>query len=415
MASKVLTKELQQALHYLYDPAVLSKSPLLVLFGIQNRIDAPTALQNILIEAVQKLKPLGNLPHESSIWRIYQVLTYRFIEQSGQKEVASELSLSTRHLRRLEDQAIEWLADVLTKRYNIPELDNASIGALKEEQKNPGVPSQEQELDWLRKSSINKTTDIAWLINTVINTILPLSKMLRVQIDYVIPEALPYASGQMTTLRQVLLVILTSALRSVPNGKVNLVVEASEEDIIIFVRTVNGHFEYSKQNTETIENIAQAQRLIGLSGGSLIVDSGKNEGQAFTVKIILPVSKLISVLVIDDNKDVLQLLERYLSGSRYRFIGEQDPLKALATAEGEKPQIIVLDVMLPGIDGWEILGRLREHPNTRGIPVIICTILNQETLALTLGAAGFVLKPINREAFLTALDQQAARLEQEPQ
>lgn len=68
---------------------------------------------------------------------------------------------------------------------------------------------------------------------------------------------------------------------------------------------------------------------------------------------------------------------------------------------------------MPQIDGWEILGRLRNHPQTHHIPVIVCTILSQEEMALTLGASGFIHKPISRQNLLTELDHQAALLETE--
>ena len=70
------------------------------------------------------------------------------------------------------------------------------------------------------------------------------------------------------------------------------------------------------------------------------------------------------------------------------------------------PHLIVLDVMLPGIDDWELLGRLRAHPRTRAAPIIICTILPQKELALALGAAAFIRKPVSRPALLSALDHQ---------
>ncbi len=77
-------------------------------------------------------------------------------------------------------------------------------------------------------------------------------------------------------------------------------------------------------------------------------------------------------------------------------------------AEEFAPRIILLDVMMPGVHDWEPLGRLREHPATRSVPIIVCTILPQEQLALALGAAGFVRKPVSREALLAALDRQAS-------
>ena len=64
--------------------------------------------------------------------------------------------------------------------------------------------------------------------------------------------------------------------------------------------------------------------------------------------------------------------------------------------------------MMPQVDGWRVLGRLRQHPLTGHIPVVVCTILSQEALALSLGASAFIRKPITRRAFLAALDDQVA-------
>jgi CheY-like chemotaxis protein len=107
------------------------------------------------------------------------------------------------------------------------------------------------------------------------------------------------------------------------------------------------------------------------------------------------------------------MLQRYTSGTRYRLVGTQDPEESLSLAEKISPQIIVLDVMMPQVDGWRVLGRLRQHPLTEHVPVIVCSILAQEELALSLGASGFVHKPVTRQAFLAALDRQIDLLEPE--
>jgi CheY-like chemotaxis protein len=99
------------------------------------------------------------------------------------------------------------------------------------------------------------------------------------------------------------------------------------------------------------------------------------------------------------------LMHRYLEGTRYRFVGVRDPEQALTQAQALSPHLILLDVMLPGVDGWEVLGRLRENPVFRSIPVIVSTILPQEQLALTLGAAAFLRKPASRETLLRTLDR----------
>jgi PleD family two-component response regulator len=150
-----------------------------------------------------------------------------------------------------------------------------------------------------------------------------------------------------------------------------------------------------------------AEQLVQMSGGSLEATS---EGGDWIVELMLPAVEQAEVLVIDDNQDTLRLLQKYLTGTRYRFVGVSEPERALASAEQTDPRVIILDVMLPDVDGWELLERLREHPKTSSIPVIVCTILPQEELALHLGAAAFIRKPVSRQRLLAALDQQLEAL-----
>lgn len=154
------------------------------------------------------------------------------------------------------------------------------------------------------------------------------------------------------------------------------------------------------------QKLELAAQLIRLSGGSATITSGVGRDKAFSAVITLPAAEQVKVLVIDDNVDTLNLYHRYLSGSRYRFVGVSDPNQVLSEAERLAPEIIVLDVMLPGIDGWQLLGALREHPRTRDVPIVVCTIMPQEQLALALGADAFITKPVAQTAFLSALDEQ---------
>ena len=152
-----------------------------------------------------------------------------------------------------------------------------------------------------------------------------------------------------------------------------------------------------------------AQQLVVPSGASLHVNTQATLQVAFTASVSVPVAQKVSVLVIDDNVDAQQLLKRFLDGSAYIFVGVSDPREALAKATAFAPGVILLDVMLPGIDGWELLGRLREHPVTRHTPIIVCTILPHERLSLTLGAAAFLRKPFTRAALLAVLDAQVGQ------
>jgi CheY-like chemotaxis protein len=169
-----------------------------------------------------------------------------------------------------------------------------------------------------------------------------------------------------------------------------------------------GHFAAFGLTKDEAERLEMARQLVELSGGSLNVIPGQGQQRTSAIRIALPAAEQVPVLVVDDNVDTLRLLERYLSNSRYRFTGTSDPEQAVRLAEELAPQIIVLDVMLPQVDGWELLGRLHEHPKTGNIPVVVCTILPQEQLAANLGAADLIRKPVSRQAFLSALDRQLA-------
>jgi len=134
-------------------------------------------------------------------------------------------------------------------------------------------------------------------------------------------------------------------------------------------------------------------------------------GKPFHAHVILPTLEQLPVLVIDDNADALRLMQRYAAGTRYRVLGAQDWRGALDIARETSPQIIVLDVMMPDIDGWDLIGRLQHHPLTSNVPIIVCSVLAQEELALSLGARDYLRKPITPERFVSALDRQARSME----
>lgn len=108
------------------------------------------------------------------------------------------------------------------------------------------------------------------------------------------------------------------------------------------------------------------------------------------------------VLLVEDDTHSMYLMERFTRTSGCRPLGTTSGENALAVARQEQPAVIFLDLMLPGISGWEVLQALRADPLTRHIPVIICTALNEADHALEAGA-GYLHKPIYYQDFLTAL------------
>ena len=157
-----------------------------------------------------------------------------------------------------------------------------------------------------------------------------------------------------------------------------------------------------------------ARQLLHLLDGQLEIESAQDIRRPFGLVLSLRVIEHVPVLVVDDNADTLQLFQRYLAGTRYLFMGTRDPLDALRLAETNRPRVILLDVMLPGMDGWQVLQRLLHAPSTQKTPVIVCSILPEEQLALAMGAARYLRKPVSQTDLLAALDQEMGEKGQEP-
>jgi CheY-like chemotaxis protein len=109
------------------------------------------------------------------------------------------------------------------------------------------------------------------------------------------------------------------------------------------------------------------------------------------------------ILVIDDNEGLLHLLQRYLTDHACTVMSMPNTEQGLYSIAQLQPDVIVLDVMMPGMDGWELLQRLRTRSETSTIPVIICSVIKDPELAFAMGASQYILKPVTRETFLTTL------------
>ena len=128
-------------------------------------------------------------------------------------------------------------------------------------------------------------------------------------------------------------------------------------------------------------------------------------GQAGNVQLIfkLPVANQPTILVIDDQQPTLRMYQRYLSRSNYKVVGLDNPKQAYPLALQIRPDVILLDVMMPQVDGWEILQALQLDDELNQIPVIICSAWESADLAKSLGAAEFLKKPITQERLLGAI------------
>jgi signal transduction histidine kinase/DNA-binding response OmpR family regulator/CHASE3 domain sensor protein len=183
----------------------------------------------------------------------------------------------------------------------------------------------------------------------------------------------------------------------------------------------------SRQFAGTGLGLTMVKRLAELHGGGLMTQSTEGVGSTFTVwlpwrpvsadqeqetEIASPLhaSELIdgepvapTVLVIEDDPRAVSLMRVQLQAQGYRVEFAHTAEEGLERALALRPSALVLDIILPGMDGWDLLSRLKEKPETRHIPVVIVSITDETRRGFALGAAQVLVKPVSQDDLLAAL------------
>jgi CheY-like chemotaxis protein len=111
----------------------------------------------------------------------------------------------------------------------------------------------------------------------------------------------------------------------------------------------------------------------------------------------------VELLVIEDDPSTVRLLREFLEPAGYSIVVASSGEAGLARAKQRRPSAVILDVLLPGVDGWEVLRRLKAEEGLRDVPVIIVTVVDERGIGLALGAVDYLVKPVEREALLACL------------
>lgn len=115
------------------------------------------------------------------------------------------------------------------------------------------------------------------------------------------------------------------------------------------------------------------------------------------------------VLIVEDVPDILKLLQATLTFKGYRVVTSVNGQEALEVIQRERPALVITDIMMPRLDGFGLVHRLRINPETREIPVIFLTAtyvaLEDKAFALNIGATRFIEKPVNFERFLETVEE----------
>ncbi len=356
-------------------------------------------LQTAIFKAIDELRPEPGTPSGAVQERLHEILRLRFVLKLTQEETAEQLDMCVRHLRRAQREAVHLLARDLWDR---------STGKAASEARDLGVAPGEGVQDWLaqlreelaalRESAPDAEADVAESLKRA----LPLARVLTakqsVSLELAEPPQELRAAMQPSELKQVVLAAIRVLTQGVPGGRVQL--EASRVDGSVVVTIAM---------TPPVGVGEAALSLIReiLAGHSGAVELRQHTGSTCLV-LHIPAAvgrqNRCRVLVVDDNKDLVRSFQLYAAGTRYDVVAPKELRDLPAAIEAVAPDAIVLDVMLPHTDGWELLVELRARAEMRSIPIIVCSVVPEQDLALALGAVAYLRKPVFRRQFVEALD-----------
>ena len=253
--------------------------------------------------------------------------------------------------------------------------------------------------------------------------------------------------SDVTKIRQMLLNLLGNAAKFTESGTITLAASrrtTADGDQVTFKVSDTGIGMTEEQRAKLFQRFVQADSSttrkfggtgLGLSltrafadmlGGTVEVESAPDRGSSFVLTLpatrettgmdddaadALPATGVDGghernlVLVIDDDENQRALMTRFLNREGFQVRTAGDGRKGLDLARELKPHAILLDVMMPGIDGWSVLSALKADPELSDIAVVMVTFVEQRALAASLGATDYVLKPVRWDRFKAVMDR----------
>jgi len=373
------------------------------MLRIRNGYERPIELQRILEASIAALKPRARDATNQRQWHLYEVLEYRYLQQFSQREVADQLNVSVRQLARDQDAALQALALHLWDRYDL----DTNVTADRAGTTGDATEGDADDLAWLAVPSPDRMANAAQCLHEVVAMIKPLAESYQVVLDVEAEPKLPTLATYPTAVRQILLSLLTVALHAATGAHLLVSAQRAGQDVSFLISGPAALGQALREGPDPEPELEIARRMAELCGGTLALETGRPrqaEGTA-TARLSLPILGSVPILVVDDSADHIELLSRYTAHTRYRVVGTQEPDRAPEIAQEVDPRAVLVDIMMPFYDGWTVIQRLRAHPGTSDLPVVVCSIIPCAELALSLGADACLLKPIGQEQLLAVLDR----------
>jgi len=265
------------------------------------------------------------------------------------------------------------------------------------------------------------------------------------------PEVGPLDADRLR-FRQVVLNLLSNAVKFTPEGgRVDVRAFIRGQDLVVLVadtgvgvqvedrERIFDSFQQGARSSGQVEGtglgLTLSKRILELHGGRIWVESEAGKGSTFGIALpagseepagqAVPQAGLDSgialesalgprptVVVVEDDRRSFDLLRVYLEAGGARVVSAGDGEEGLDTIRRLSPAGVVLDILLPGIDGWDVLAQLKADPGTAAIPVIVVSMLDERGRGFALGATEYLVKPVGKEQLLAALYRAAAMPEQ---
>lgn len=398
MDKATFTRRLREALTRFYDPAVLQTSPLAELVPHSAPQELPTALREVLRTAIESLRPPASVPYGQPEWIGYRLLWALYIQRQPRHLICDELGLSRTSFYRHQQQALEAISALLWAHQgvsaNAPDAPPRSESAALDERAT-------MEAVRLAEASPRVAVSPAALARDAFGVLAPLAEQRGVALCLDLPPDLPAILGDPGVLHQILIGVAMAALERLSHATLRL--EATALPAALRLR-LSG-WGSNTNSCELNQRLTSSQRLLAVYGGRVWLDAG---ARSPAIVVELPTPQRAAILVADDDPQAIALYQRYLQAEGYAVGVARNGAEISQSVAERRPDLILLDVLMPQEDGWVALQRLKTLPETAGIPVIVYSVLGQPSLALALGALRVLRKPIQEAELLRAVREALA-------
>jgi CheY-like chemotaxis protein len=317
--------------------------------------------------------------------RIYRILELRYIDACDVTEVMTRVALSRAQYHREHQRALQMVAAILQERWR-GDRAVASDDAIW------------READELLHDEHAGAIDLAEVARGVVPLVRTLCAGRPVEIVVELADDLPAVIGERVVLRQLLVSLLSHAVTAADRGQVELRLAPGEHGVVVTVGAPA-----ATERAEAELGVRESRRMAAALGASLVYRPASTLHGRWHVRIDLPTRRPPRLLVVDNNADFARLVQRYLTDDDWEVIGAVTAEEAVRRARQDRPAALLMDVMLPGRDGWDLLSELKADPLTADIPAIVCSVLREPRMAAALGAVAYLQKPITRPRLQAAL------------